>query len=577
MATVEDVQFRFNVTGNAIPQMKAVQNQMGRLHRQVRAGTRQVHDYSRANEIASTSTRKWAKGAMQQAGYQVGDFVVQVQNGTNAMQAFGQQGAQLAGIFGPIGAVIGAGIAIFSSLAIVFQKAMFGAKEVKDEVMDLSAALDAVEGSAKTSGEAFQRYLTDTFEGSERQINSLLGRLETLRLVNLSQALGGLMSDAALPIAEVRAEFDRLTTSISENQKLMDVSPGAGAAYDKAIADAKEFSKQVGLSTNEFQIFLDNMDRIKKAPTFDQIVAEIARMDEHLQSVTGGSGPLEEFRNKLVKIMDGQGIFTRLGQEAADSAKAYEPLNNTLDQIVSKLDRVGNIRDQLAKDAEVILDPRDPRYNKIAAIMAQMNDEAKKIETSAGGGASKAAAKINSTLSPELQRLADLQKSVSTSFERGFDSIIDGTGSVKDAFKAMAGDIIKELYRIFVVKKITGFLENAFGAIFGGLMGLGGPATSLRPMARPPGLYTGGTASGQRPHIVGEKGPELFIPSRTGQVVANNKMGGGGGVTVIQNNTFGNGVSRGEINAMLPKMVEATKAAVVDAKLRGGSYGRSFA
>jgi phage-related minor tail protein len=77
---------------------------------------------------------------------------------------------------------------------------------------------------------------------------------------------------------------------------------------------------------------------------------------------------------------------------------------------------------------------------------------------------------------------------------------------------------------------------------------------------------------------MGEAGPEAIMPLKRG---ANGKLGvqaeGGGGTTVIQNNTFGSGVTRAEVNAMLPKMVEATKAAVADAKLRGGSYGGAFA
>ena len=54
---------------------------------------------------------------MQQLGYQVGDFAVQVQGGTNAFVAFGQQGSQLLGILGPLGAVAGALLAIFTAFA----------------------------------------------------------------------------------------------------------------------------------------------------------------------------------------------------------------------------------------------------------------------------------------------------------------------------------------------------------------------------------------------------------------------------------------------------------------------------
>lgn len=52
----------------------------------------------------------------QQAGYQVGDFAVQVQSGTNVAVAFGQQASQLLGFFGPYGAIAGAGIAIGTGL-----------------------------------------------------------------------------------------------------------------------------------------------------------------------------------------------------------------------------------------------------------------------------------------------------------------------------------------------------------------------------------------------------------------------------------------------------------------------------
>jgi hypothetical protein len=50
---------------------------------------------------------------MQQAGYQIQDFIVQVQGGQSALVAFSQQGSQLAGAFGPGGAVVGALLLLF--------------------------------------------------------------------------------------------------------------------------------------------------------------------------------------------------------------------------------------------------------------------------------------------------------------------------------------------------------------------------------------------------------------------------------------------------------------------------------
>lgn len=45
-------------------------------------------------------------------------------------------------------------------------------------------------------------------------------------------------------------------------------------------------------------------------------------------------------------------------------------------------------------------------------------------------------------------------------------------------------------------------------------------------------LANGGYAMGGTPYVVGENGPELFVPSTSGSVVPNDKFMGGGGSTV---------------------------------------------
>jgi phage-related minor tail protein len=50
-----------------------------------------------------------------------------------------------------------------------------------------------------------------------------------------------------------------------------------------------------------------------------------------------------------------------------------------------------------------------------------------------------------------------------------------------------------------------------------------------------PGRANGGPVSSGQTYMVGERGPELFVPGRSGTIVANDKMGGGGGVNVVVN------------------------------------------
>ena len=76
-------------------------------------------------------------------------------------------------------------------------------------------------------------------------------------------------------------------------------------------------------------------------------------------------------------------------------------------------------------------------------------------------------------------------------------SMVDGTKSVKDAFRQMAIDIIAQLYRVLVVQRIVGSFDAAAGTgtgIVGGIMKLAG------------GFFraNGGPVSGNKPYIVGE-------------------------------------------------------------------------
>ena len=81
--------------------------------------------------------------------------------------------------------------------------------------------------------------------------------------------------------------------------------------------------------------------------------------------------------------------------------------------------------------------------------------------------------------------------------------------------------------------------------------------------------------------IVGERGPELMIPN-TGGVIRNaHQTRGmmGQGIVVNQNLNFSTGVVptvRQEIVKMLPTISDVTKASVLEAASRGGTYRKGL-
>ena len=61
------------------------------------------------------------------------------------MQAFGQQAPQFLQIFGPIGAIVGAGVAIFSAFAVAMERSKKGMKETTSAADRLRSAFDTLE------------------------------------------------------------------------------------------------------------------------------------------------------------------------------------------------------------------------------------------------------------------------------------------------------------------------------------------------------------------------------------------------------------------------------------------------
>jgi len=74
-------------------------------------------------------------------------------------------------------------------------------------------------------------------------------------------------------------------------------------------------------------------------------------------------------------------------------------------------------------------------------------------------------------------------------------------------------------------------LSSLFGGSGGGglISSLGGAVAGLFGL---PGRATGGPVTGGRPYMVGERGPELFVPGGSGQIVAGSGARGAVNVTV---------------------------------------------
>lgn len=188
-----------------------------------------------------------------------------------------------------------------------------------------------------------------------------------------------------------------------------------------------------------------------------------------------------------------------------------------------------------------------------------------------------AMSKTGKVVEENIHVFKEIEGTIASSMEDAFMGIVDGTATVQDAFRSMARNIIKELYRVLFVQKMVGSFDTGTG-----IMGAIGGAFGIKPI---PQEAAGGTVSAGTPHIVGEHGRELFVPQQAGRIMTTAQTqamtnGGGGSVVVNQNINVSTGVAqtvRTEIKSLMPQIAEGTKNAVLDAKRRGGSFGSAFA
>lgn len=148
---------------------------------------------------------------------------------------------------------------------------------------------------------------------------------------------------------------------------------------------------------------------------------------------------------------------------------------------------------------------------------------------------------------------------------------ITGAKSFSDAMKDMARSVVNSLIKMLVQYYITKPLFDAITGFVGGIGGGGGGSP-------PAGRAVGGPVSGGTPYMVGERGPELFVPNSSGQVSPNGRMGGGG-VTVNQTINISTGVAqtvRAEVANLMPQIAESAKSAVAEGKMRGGNFSKSL-
>lgn len=450
------------------------------------------------------------QGIAQQAGYQIGDFAVQVQGGTSAVVAFSQQGSQLLGVFGAYGAVAGAALAIGAPLAASFFKIGEGAE-------DAEKAIEAFEEAAGQLSN-LRRMATAPIEELRQEFGDFAESVQAASQIVAQAALSQAMRSFDAGAAGLKDALIETRRLLGDYQSALDAYEfGVRSLGERTLSNSASF-EQLARSAVEAKKELDEAARAigltaEQAQTLDQLLvslagasgmAEIAqRSNEALEAIRHMFGASTDLPEPIEAMI---GELQSMLEAAARGATAIEGIGDAAVGAAVKVSRLANLLGQVARDNAVVLDPRDPKYDPILAKMAQIEQEyrnPKKDPPSRGGSGSRrqqtedereAARVIQSLMTAtekynlELARLQELQEGGHLSadqFARAQENLRDALedAKLKEAnkhFKDIAdsmsqaiihgedlADVLKSIALQLGQRSLSGLLSTGLSSLFG--------------------------------------------------------------------------------------------------------------
>lgn len=269
--------------------------------------------------------------AMRQGGYQIQDFVVQVQSGQSALVALSQQGSQLLSVFGSGGAVAGAlltiGTVIVGSLiagmdnAAVSTKALTAAQQRLADIFQLSAngvvvLSDKFATLAKQSENAARAQLTMALIDANNIIKA------SVQGVN---ELGDALGSWKAPLSAAISQLDTLKArGIDVNTALKNL----GGTYEGNILGLNQLNQVVKSLADEFGISAEDALKLVEALAAVRKNANPETIAE-LRDLTVDLSQKYGYANKSLSELTGKvGEYSISADQAAESTKMATDMLN---------------------------------------------------------------------------------------------------------------------------------------------------------------------------------------------------------------------------------------------------------
>lgn len=336
------------------------------------------------------------RGSMQQISWQLQDVAVQSQMGTDKLMILGQQGPQIASIFGPGGAVIGAMIAFGAILAGLVYKSLTGtseelkvleeqAKKNAEAFDDLTAAQKRVVVMETTKRIENQSKILKELNAELKEATELGPRITTDMLSGEARTGSGEAittteseQDFADRLSAIQARADDATAVIKLYRSgIDDLRTDTEKLVDKLIEQERvtgKTNKQIIMSTDAYtkatpkqkeQILLLNQ-QIEKAKLADA---------QKKKSKAEDQKALEQKQAFIEKLDEQHQLMTLTGQDLYEyQAIQAGATGEDIKSVAAKIELIATTKAQIKADAELV-----KAKAKIAADALKSGDQAQNL------------------------------------------------------------------------------------------------------------------------------------------------------------------------------------------------------
>lgn len=283
-----------------------------------------------------------------------------------------------------------------------------------------------------------------------------------------------------------------------------------GEQRNKAFKENKEIELKIQIAGNEEAKKIHD----KNAKDYEKYLNDLKQIDDRI--LARATLFVAEFGERLV-LPNLKDSFFKTRDQLVSEAK----------QLLSDID-AGNLKIKVSaiEIDRTVFDKEDTR----SRIQKQIDEISKNINVTVPIKADLKPSqeiqnKFNNQFTDAAEKLKTLQgigEQISDVFSSAFDglfqSISKGTNAIEGFFKGLLNGIGQVIAKLIEAAAISAILSVLFPKL-GSFKELFGKAIGFR--------AAGGPVSTGKPYVIGENGPELFVPNTGGRIEANGRFGGG--------------------------------------------------